>query len=389
VRKILFWVHLSAGLAAGAVVAVMAVTGIALSFEPRIVAWAEKGVRAVTPPPGARRISADALVALAQAARPEAKVTGVTLKSDPAASAFVGFGREGGLYVNPYTGEILGKGSRAHDFMHAVEDIHRWLGSRERGKPVTGAATMALFFLVLSGLSLWWPRAWSWEKAKSITVLNPRLSGKARDFQWHHVIGFWGAPFFLVTTLTGLVMSYTWMNNLLFRMTGNAPPAAQGNAPSGGGGAPLPPPEGLDRFFTAAATRSPGWVSAGLRFPAKPEAPVTVSIQEPPSVSRHPNPRSQLSLDPATGAVLKWESFAEQNAGKKLRAWVKPIHTGEAGGWVGQGIAALSATGLLFMVWTGWALAWRRFRSRRKAPLVAQEGSAVSKPLAPAGKAEA
>ena len=73
-----------------------------------------------------------------------------------------------------------------------------------------------------------------------------------------------------------------------------------------------------------------GWVLISLRMPPRLDGPVTFFIQEP--VSWHPAPRSQLTLDPSTGAIVKWEPFAGQNLGRRLRSWVRPLHTGEAGG---------------------------------------------------------
>ena len=74
--------------------------------------------------------------------------------------------------------------------------------------------------------------------------------------------------------------------------------------------------------------------------------------------------------DASTGEVVKWEPFVGQNFGRRLRAWVRPLHTGEAGGIVGQGLAGVGSAGATVLVWTGVSLAWRRLRSfrRRRVP---------------------
>jgi uncharacterized iron-regulated membrane protein len=38
-RKTVFWIHLSCGVAAGLVIGMMSVTGVLLAFERQIVAW--------------------------------------------------------------------------------------------------------------------------------------------------------------------------------------------------------------------------------------------------------------------------------------------------------------------------------------------------------------
>ena len=58
------------------------------------------------------------------------------------------------------------------------------------------------------------------------------LRGKARDWNWHNVIGFWSSGVLVVLTLTAAVMSYQWANNLLYTLTGNEPPPrAQRSSP--------------------------------------------------------------------------------------------------------------------------------------------------------------
>ena len=65
-------------------------------------------------------------------------------------------------------------------------------------------------------------------------ALPPGLRGKARDFNWHNVIGFWCAPILVVLTASGMVISYTWASNLVYTLTGSPRPAAA----AGRGGGP-------------------------------------------------------------------------------------------------------------------------------------------------------
>ena len=103
-----------------------------------------------------------------------------------------------------------------------------------------------------------------------------------------------------------------------------------------------------------------------LRLPPRVDGPVTASIQGPDAF--HPFQRSQLTLNRATGDVVKWEPYANNSTGRKLRTWVRALHTGEAFGFPGQTVAGLASLGGCFLVWTGLAMAWRRFRSWRRTP---------------------
>lgn len=94
----------------------------------------------------------------------------------------------------------------------------------------------------------------------------------------------------------------------------------------------------------------------------------------------HPASRSQLTLDPVTADVVRWEPFAGQSLGRRLRTWVRPLQAGEAGRPAGQAVALVASGGGAVLVWTGLALAWRRLRSRRRR---VSTGGALSAPPQP------
>ncbi len=389
-RNVVFWLHLLTGLTAGAVILTMSVTGVLLAFEPQLVERAERSLWTAAPPAlGTPRLPLAVLVAGAQARQGVERATTVSVRSDPRSSVRVGFGRAGAVFINPYTGAVIGPGSTTHDVMHAIEDWHRWLGSRDLGRPFTGACNLAFLGLAISGLYMWWPRAWSRPAVRAVTVLDVRLRGRARDFNRHNAIGFWCAPVLIVLTLTGAVMSYQWASDLLYRLTGNEPPppAAGGLAvaraprpqhrasgvpgPEGerrgsagasgdrGGGGDAKPLD-LDAVYARAARQTSDWVTLTLRLPQRPGGPVSAFIQEPPTW--HPSPRSVLTLDAATADILKWEPFSGANMGRQLRLLARVLHTGEVGGVIGQLIAGLASAGGTFLVYTGASLAWRRYR---------------------------
>lgn len=267
---------------------------------------------------------------------------------------------------------MLGRDSGIRKALRNVEDWHRWLGSREVGRPITGAAGLCFFFLLVSGTCLWWPRRLTRAAFRSSALPNLKLRGRARDWNWHNSIGLWAAPLLLVTTLTGTVLSYRWAGDLLFVLTGNEPPPrppeygkrAGGMGPGKGKQAVLR--ASLDSLWAKAESRVPAWSSISLRFPQKPGGPFIASITEPGFFRRHA--RSQLTLDAATAGIVKWEPYLEQNPGRRLRSWVVPLHTGRAGGPAGQFLAFLAAGAAALLVWTGASMGLRRLFNARKKP---------------------
>jgi uncharacterized iron-regulated membrane protein/flavodoxin len=375
-HKIIFWSHLLAGVVAGLVIFVMSLTGFVLMYDRQMVEYAERDVRQVEPGANAQRMSLDELVAKAREQNPDARPTGVVLRNEPTASVAVSFGRDSAVYVNPYNGEILGQGSKLHDWFQDIIDWHRWLGTegegRATGRAITGACNLAFLWLAVTGVYLWWPRSWYWRGLKPSLLFNPRLRGKARDWNWHNVIGFWSSGVLVVLTLTAAVMSYQWANDLLYTLTGSEPPPrAQGSSPTAqtqqrrGAGElrERPPLTSLDTFRARAEGQVSGWVTMRMRLP-RGDRPLTVLIQEP--TAPHIFARSQMALDRTTGEIVEWEPYANASLGRRLRLWVRGLHTGEALGFLGQTVAGLASLAGCFLVWTGFAMAWRRFRYRKR-----------------------
>ena len=376
-RRCIFWLHLSAGVVAGTVVLIMSVTGMLLMYERQIIAWADSGLRS-EPPVGTRRLPVETLVAKVQRSEGAAPAA-ITFRSDPAAPAAMAYGRRV-VYVNPYTGAVLGEGSKpARAFFQSVTSWHRRLGvegsGRTAARAVTGACNLAFLFLVISGFYLWWPRKWTMQNLRSVTLFRGGLLGKARDFNWHNVIGFWSAVPLIPVVCSGVVISYPWASDLVYRMAGEEPPARRGPGGPREEGQGQVFLEGVDSLQAIAEQKVPDWYSISLRLPSGLREPVVFSIDT--SDGGRPQTRSQLTLDRVTGEEIAWEPFPSQSPGRRIRALLRFLHTGEAAGFAGQTVAGLVSAGATVMVWTGLALSWRRFRTWQARRRRAQETETV------------
>ena len=384
-RKAFFWLHLAAGVVASVVILSMAFTGSVMAYQRQIIAWSERNLRSSPPSWEAVPLDVETLITKVRAGESNAVPTGLTLRSEPGAPASISFGRDKTLVVDTCTGAVIGDtATTTRGFFKSIVGWHRWLGQdgagRDVGKAITGAANLALLFLGFSGLILWIPRRWTKPAVRAVTVLNGKLSGKARDWNWHNVVGVWTALPLLIVILTGTVISYQWANALLFRATGTEPPApraAESPRPSdakqdtAGKNAPAParaqrdsgPKElrtaGLNHAWSVAETRLAGWQSINLRIPNQPGEPLTFLIDQ--GNGARPDLRATLTLDALTGAEVRWQPYSSQTAGQRARAWARWIHTGEAGGLLGQTAAFLVTLGIMVLMWTGLALTWRRF----------------------------
>jgi uncharacterized iron-regulated membrane protein len=375
-RTVLFWMHLACGAAAAVVILIMCVTGVALTYEKQMLEWADRRAWTAPSSSGARQLSPETLLAKVAAARPGAALIGLTLRADRAAPATMLLDGNRTLLVDPYTGAIIGQPATGlRTFFRLMTTWHRYLAlegaSRATGKAVTGAANLIFLFIVLSGMYLWLPRLWTWIQFKNVLWFRSGLAPKARDFNWHNVIGIWSAIPLAVVVLGALPISYPWASNLVYRIVGDTPPPPPAAAPARPAERREPPAyvtAGIDASWSAAQVSIPAWRTMTTRFAASASAPVVVTVDE--GYGGQPQMRTTLTLDRSSGAIAKRETFESLSAGRRLRSWLRFAHTGEIYGLTGQTIAGLASAGGAVLVYTGVALALRRFvswLSRRRA----------------------
>jgi uncharacterized iron-regulated membrane protein len=378
-RTLIFWPHLIAGVIAGAIILLMSVTGVVLTYERQLIAWSDRDFRSIAPADGAAPLSAEALLATLRREHPELEIAGVTLASDRTAPVSIAAGRQT-MYADAYTGRLLGESTQGmRRFMSATRAWHRWIAVEGEGRPVaraiTGWSNAIFLFIVASGIYLWFPRKWTWQHVRPVVWFSGGLRGKARDFNWHNAIGAWSAVPLFIVVLTAMPISFPWANALVYRVVGEEPPQQGGRGGREGGppredaraDRPQPALDGLDALVSKATERSPGWKTINLRLPASDRAPVAFAIDR--GDGGQPQLRSTLSLDRSTGEIVNSETFSDQSLGRRLRSISRFAHTGEVLGLPGQTIAGLATAGAVVLVWTGISLALRRCRSwigRRK-----------------------
>jgi uncharacterized iron-regulated membrane protein len=396
-RSILFWTHLIAGLIAGVSIAIMCFTGTVLAFEKQIVNWSERDARRVpAPAEGQARLPIDELVERVRAAQPDARPASIIVSADPEDAVAISLGRDNTLFVNPYSGEVRKPASTAiHDFMHVMVDWHRFLAlsgeQRPTGKLINGICNIAFCLLAITGLYLWMPRSWSWRSVQALSLFNWKLRGKARDFNWHNVIGLWTAPILVVLTLSAIPISFRWGSALIYQLVGEEPPAQAGPGGSATPAPQLPPvavgvrPLTRDAQFAAIQKEFPQWQQITLRLaaPGRGRAPASSNPSAEPARPERPAgpqplnfivklpgtwPRTATTtavMNPFTGDLLRREAFEDLTTGRQIRSWTRFLHTGEALGWGGQLVAGIASLGGCFLAYTGFALAWRRFFGKK------------------------
>jgi uncharacterized iron-regulated membrane protein len=389
-RSALFWLHLATGVVCGLVIAMLCFTGTALAFEKELIAWAERDARRIEVPAGdAPRLGVDELAARVRAAFPDARPGSIVVSRDPQTAVAFTINRTEGYHANPYTGEVRRPASHAVGrFMQTMFEWHRYLGfsgakSRPNGKLVTGIANIAFCFLGISGLVLWWPRSFSWRAFRPAIWFTQNTSPRARDWNWHNTLGFWCAPVLITLTLTAMPISFQWAARLTYILTGTPLPAS---GPQSSGApptiAPVPVPASAarpvsrDSLLATVQRELPAWRTVTFRFAHRPDAakPAAASFTVREAGTWPRTATTTLQFDPFTGALLQRDGYADLPAARKVRAWSRYLHTGEALGGFAQFIAALASLGGVILAWTGLALAFRRFSGPKDSGAAARSG---------------
>ena len=420
-RKFIFWPHLIAGVLAGVVILVMSVTGVLLTYERQLIAWADSHFQSTITERYPQRADVAVVLQQLKAAHPDVQPATVTFARDPRKPITVAAGQRT-FFADAYTGALLGESTGTmRKAMSDLRSWHRWLAvegeGRTTARAVTGWSNLVFAFIVLSGMYLWLPKAWTWIQFRAVLLFNGKVRGKARDFNWHNVIGIWSAVPLFIVVVSAVPISFPWANAAVYKAMGEPVPAGRGggggergrgegparrspgeggpraagregdagerrrqggpNREAQGGGrqrgeraegdgggrgadAPLDV-EGLARLLALAEQQEPAWRTIALRLPANSAAPVSFNIDR--GDGGQPHLRSTLTLVRATGAIDTYETFAAQTPARRLRSILRFAHTGEVLGIPGQTIAGLVTAGSVVLVWTGIALSLRRCRA--------------------------
>lgn len=389
-RRFLFWGHLVVGVTVGLLILILAITGLLMSFETQIIGAVERSMVRNRANGRHEVLAPESILALIQSSGLMGQPSSLNYSNHPEDPVILLVDRGNQQLFHPATGESLGKGATGtRSFFQTVLSIHRWLTFSTRPetrkpsegverKPITwkdiggnlqAAASLCFLGLLASGLLLWIPRKPSRPAFKAVLFPNPQLKGRARDWTWHHLTGFWTAPLILAITLTGLIMAYPWANQLLFRAFGEQAPAKQGATGKQDQGKPSLAiiTTGLDRAAHVACKEMPDWKAISLELPVNASRPYSVTVTD--AGRGRPDRRVKLLIDRQNFQILTREGFDKLSPATRLRQLVRWAHTGEIGGLLGQILATLACLATIVLTLTGYALTSRRlFKNRRLSP---------------------
>jgi uncharacterized iron-regulated membrane protein len=254
---------------------------------------------------------------------------GLIAGGGPGAKGGKGKGGERGptLFLNPYTGAILGEYDSHKSFFHFIEEIHRGLVAGRVGKLIMGINSIIFLFILGTGIVLWWPAA---RQAFSQRLrIKWGSSWKRLNHDFHIVLGFYASVLLFIMAATGVGMSFDWVGKTINTLTHS--PQQRPEPPTSAAAAPGTAAFGADAALTLARRQAPEATSYTVQLPKEPTGSIQISTL--PASALTERATNDTYLDQYTGQVLRQQAYAEKPVGQRVRGLFKPIHTGAIFGW--------------------------------------------------------
>lgn len=365
-RKLFLTLHLWLGLACGAFVVILCLSGTLLALQGPVEAWVNRDLLRVAPMGAPQAL--ETLVPHVQAETGKSFTAVVIMPQETDAWQFLQ-GRQI-TYVNPYTGAVLG------GFNPAVAEAFRWIFRLHRwllletpvGRPITGAATLVFLFVLLSGFVLWWPKRLG--ALARVLTLRRGTAWKGRNYDLHVVLGFYALIPLLVMGASGLYWSYNpaFKQVVYAALDGKTPPAAETPRAPEKPEAPRVTALPYSQILAHVRNAYPYQGPLRLTFPAQGDRAVELAKTHAPSPFSVPYV-DRLYLDSTSGEIVRTEPFAAKSRAEKLLSLIKHIHLGTVFGGLSLTLYVLACligtslpiTGMIH--WLG-----KRSSKRRKTP---------------------
>ncbi len=376
-RTVWRW-HFYAGIIFAPFLVMLAVTGSVYLFKPQIENVLYQQYYEVTPQD--ERMSATEQINAVKTNYPDASITTYRPGESGERSSEVKIATADAsatVFVNPYTGKIIGELADDDRIMNKIEEIHGELMAGTIGDRIVELVACWAIVLIVTGLFLWFPRkkttGWS-------GVFIPRVRQGKKIFRrdLHAVPAFWITAGMLFLILTGLPWSGFWGTNFQSVATNQG----LGYPPSiWGGEAPV------SAVQTKDVAEVP-WAAETLDVPkSNVEGLVPASIDDIVSIAKQqgmdpsyaisiPNDptgvytlsaypakaedEATIHLDQYSGAVLADYRFDNYGLVGKAVALGITLHKGTEFGLINQLISLLICLGIILVAVSGFYLWFKR-----------------------------
>jgi len=369
-KKLLLTLHLYIGLAAAFFLVCISLSGAIIAFEPELNHVFHPQLTDVTPV--GQHMNWDEFRTRVEQQSPGWKLIRFYFPDRPDRSTYVRLRnltthKIRHVYVNQYSGTVLGSTEDGSNWIIKVHDLHVNFLSGKIGNQIVTWSTVCLLLLSLSGVVLWWPRR--------IFRFKRGVPGARFNRELHLTVGFWSSIAMLAFAVTGLSLHYQTGKLLDLLNTPKSATSMPGHGTS------------IEGMMATAREALPGAEIPRLLLSEKKGDPVFLYMRFPED--KTPAGRSFTTLDPKTGAVLSvGSSRTAPLMQTALVQWTREVHTGTLLGMPSKILAAGFALMLTVLAITGplmWLNKLRAVARGRKALLLHQSRTRAEPVVTSAG----
>jgi uncharacterized iron-regulated membrane protein len=383
-RKLWLDVHLYLGLIAGAILAVVGLTGGMLVFyqEMQEVLNPELAMVSTLPENRKKLQSSDDIIAAAEKAKPQgSRFFKMYYPRQPdVAYKMLYFVRDANqanngdgyyIFVDPYTAQVQGvqlwhpkDRYWGRPLVSFIMQLHWCLLLGKSGGIINGILAALSIISVLTGLIVWWPLTGKFKQALTIK----RNAGTVRfNFDLHKTVGFYSAIVLLPVLFSGVYFNLPDQVNVLARLFSpiqrpnafSTIPLAIHSSPQAGR-----LPISASAVQAIVQERYPAGRLWMLNAPKNPADVYTVMKNDVTEISRFTGYRD-FAVDQYSGEILNVYDRGTGSGGDVFFDWQWPLHSGHAFGWAGRILVLLAGLACPVLYVTG-VIRWLQKRNARK-----------------------
>src|SRR5690606_9119550 len=233
------------------------------------------------------------------------------------------------VYINPYTGEVIHIENSRNEFFQLVLSAHMNLLLGDKiGGAIVGYSTLIFVFLLLSGLVLWWPKKWRMSSIKKSFFIKWKGSPRRLNYDLHNTAGFYALLPALILAITGLIYSFTWVDNSMQYIFDGGKKIEKREIPKS-----MPADElaydALDQSLITVLQKHPAADLLSLRFRKGDTAPIDIQVR---FEKRKTHLFAWYYFDRNNGNFLMSYGSDTVKGGEKFRTMNFDLHVGSIGG---------------------------------------------------------
>lgn len=258
------------------------------------------------------------------------------------------------VFVNPYTGKVLGERLERSTYYRFLLNLHYRLLAEDIGVKIAGIAGFLLLVLSFSGLILWS----GWRKLISGFKIKWNAHPKRVSYDLHKVAGVVTAVFLVIVVATGVGMNfYEVTQPAIYALTATPTRPEPKSKPISGQS-----PFTLTEILAKAEGVFPNSKITTVNLPTKPEEAFTI-YKKVEGGSEYGN---SFYIDQFSGKVLRIDDEKKAALGDRILNSFIPLHFGTFGGLPTRILYVFVGLAPLILFITGFVMWWHRRKRNGK-----------------------